>query len=162
SGSQRNCSRQPATREIVSWELAQKYFLDPTFGGALVPGRSNVFASTVDLTGIAFLTEPRHLSPITSRLRIGTTRSSDLDWDATPNWARCSTVPCSWHINGTVVASMWSTGALRWLRCAMKTSIVSRSRWPTSGPRKLKAQRTAVLIAVVGLTYLHGYISRTG
>jgi LPS-assembly protein len=81
-GAQRNCSRQPATREIVSWELTQKYFLDPTFGGALVPGRSNVFTSTVDLTGIAFLTEPRHLSPLISRLRIGTTRSSDLEWDA--------------------------------------------------------------------------------
>ena len=82
SASPRNCSRQPATREIVSWELAQKYFLDPTFGGALVPGRSNVFSSTVDLTGIGFLTEPRHLSPLISRLRIGTTRSSDLEWDA--------------------------------------------------------------------------------
>jgi LPS-assembly protein len=82
SGSQRRCAKQPDTREIVSWELAQKYFLDPTFGGALVPGRSNVFTSTVDLTGIAFLTEPRHLSPLTSRLRIGTTRSSDLEWDA--------------------------------------------------------------------------------
>lgn len=82
SGSQRNCARQPDTREIVTWELAQKYFLDPTFGGALVPGRSNVFSSTVDLTGIAFLTEPRHLSPLISRLRIGTTRSSDLEWDA--------------------------------------------------------------------------------
>jgi LPS-assembly protein len=78
----RRCANQPETREIVSWELAQKYFLDPTFGGALVPGRSNVFTSTVNLTGIAFLTEPRHLSPLTSRLRIGTTRSSDLEWDA--------------------------------------------------------------------------------
>lgn len=76
------CSPQPDTREIVSWELAQKYFLDPTFGGALIPGRSNVFTSTIDLTGIAFLTEPRHLSPLISRLRIGTTRSSDLEWDA--------------------------------------------------------------------------------
>jgi LPS-assembly protein len=82
SGSQRNCLRRPDTREIVSWELSQKYFLDPTFGGALVPGRSNVFTSTVDLTGIAFLTGPRRLSPLTSRLRIGTTRSSDLEWDA--------------------------------------------------------------------------------
>jgi len=81
-GSPRTCLRQPATREIVSWELAQKYFVDPTFGGALVPGRSNVFTSTVDLTGISFLTELRHLSPLISRLRIGTTRSSDLEWDA--------------------------------------------------------------------------------
>jgi LPS-assembly protein len=82
SGSARRCGKQPDTREIVSWELAQKYFVDPTFGGALVPGRSNVFTSTVDLTGIAFLTGLRHLSPLTSRLRIGTTRSSDLEWAA--------------------------------------------------------------------------------
>ncbi|HEX3819647.1 MAG TPA: LPS assembly protein LptD [Candidatus Sulfotelmatobacter sp.] len=75
------CSKQPDTREIVSWELAQKYFLDPTFGGALIPGRSNVLTSTVDLTGIAFLTEPRHLSPLISRLRVGTSRGSDLEWD---------------------------------------------------------------------------------
>jgi LPS-assembly protein len=81
-GRQQTCPKQPDTREIVSWELAQKYFLDPTFGGTLIPGRSNVFTSTVDLTGIAFLTEPRHLSPLISRLRIGTTRSSDLEWDA--------------------------------------------------------------------------------
>ena len=77
-----SCAKQPETREIVSWELAQKYFIDPTFGGTLIPGRTNVFTSTVDLTGIAFLTEPRHLSPLVSRLRIGTTTNSDLEWDA--------------------------------------------------------------------------------
>jgi LPS-assembly protein len=80
--SQPTCSKHPETREIVSWELAQKYFIDPTFGGALVPGRTNVFTSTVDLTGIAFLTEPRHLSPLISRLRVGTSTNSDLEWDA--------------------------------------------------------------------------------
>jgi len=79
---QQACPKQPDTREILSWELTQKYFLDPTFGGALIPGRSNVFTSTVDLTGIGFLTEPRHLSPLISRMRVGTTRSSDLEWDA--------------------------------------------------------------------------------
>ena len=76
------CRNQPGTREIITWELAQKYFLDPTFGGALVPGRRNVFTSTVDLTGIAFVTEPRHLSPLISRLRISAAPGSDLEWDA--------------------------------------------------------------------------------
>jgi LPS-assembly protein len=75
------CPEQPETREIVTWELAQKYFIDPTFGGALVPGRRNVFTSTVDLTGIAFLTTPRHLSPLVSRLRISTTPRNELEWD---------------------------------------------------------------------------------
>lgn len=78
---QQPCSKLPETREIVTWELAQTYFLDPTFGGALVPGRSNVFTSTVDLTGIAFLTEPRHLSPLISRLRVSTNPRNDLEWD---------------------------------------------------------------------------------
>jgi LPS-assembly protein len=75
------CAVQPGTREMVSWELAQKYFIDPTFGGALVPGRRNVFTNTVDLTGIAFLTEARHLSPLISRLRIAAGPRSDLEWD---------------------------------------------------------------------------------
>ena len=79
---QLTCGKQPDTREVVSWELAQKYFLDPTFGGALITGRRNVFTSTVDLTGIAFLTAPRRLSPLVSRLRVGTTKNSDLEWDA--------------------------------------------------------------------------------
>jgi LPS-assembly protein len=75
------CPKQPATREVVTWELAQKYFIDPTFGGALVPGRRNVFTSTVDLTGISFLTQPRRLSPLISRLRISTSARNELEWD---------------------------------------------------------------------------------
>ncbi|HEX6805676.1 MAG TPA: LPS assembly protein LptD [Terriglobales bacterium] len=82
STAQRPCSKQPETREVVTWELAQKYFLDQNFGGALVPGRRNVFTSTVDLTGIAFLTQPRHLSPLISRLRVSTSSRDDLEWDA--------------------------------------------------------------------------------
>lgn len=75
------CDQGPEVREIVTWELAQKYFLDPTFGGALVPGRSNVFTSTVDLTGIAFLSQARHLSPLISRLRVQTSSRTDVEWD---------------------------------------------------------------------------------
>jgi LPS-assembly protein len=75
------CPSQPAGREIVTWEIAQKYFLDPTFGGALVPGKRNVFTSTVDLTGIAFLTDVRRLSPLLSRLRVTTGPRNDLEWD---------------------------------------------------------------------------------
>jgi len=75
------CETGPPVREIVTWELAQKYFLDPTFGGALVPGRRNVFTTTADFTGIAFLTDARRLSPLISRLRIQTTARTDAEWD---------------------------------------------------------------------------------
>ena len=75
------CNTGSQVREVVTWELAQKYFGDPTFGGAFVPGRSNVFTNTVDLTGISFLTEARHLSPLISRLRIQASARTDIEWD---------------------------------------------------------------------------------
>ncbi|MGB8061167.1 MAG: LPS assembly protein LptD [Candidatus Sulfotelmatobacter sp.] len=75
------CIVGPDVREIVSWEVAQKYFLDPTFGGALVTGQRNVFTTTEELTGIAFLTQPRHLSPLVSRLRVATGAHTDTEWD---------------------------------------------------------------------------------
>ncbi|MGA9585048.1 MAG: LPS assembly protein LptD, partial [Terracidiphilus sp.] len=42
------CSSQP--REWASWVITQKYFLNPTFGGAVIPDRRNVFDTTLDLT----------------------------------------------------------------------------------------------------------------
>lgn len=78
---QEPCETGPEVREVVTWELAQKYYFDPTFGGALVPGTRNVFAATADLTGIAFLTDPRRLSPLVSRLRIQTNSRTDVEWD---------------------------------------------------------------------------------
>ena len=75
------CPTGPNVREVVTWELAQKYFLDPTFGGAIVAGQRNVFTSTEDLTGIAFVTKPRHLSPVVSRLRAATSSHTDTEWD---------------------------------------------------------------------------------
>ncbi len=60
-----NSPDTPEARDIFSWRIAQKYYFDPTFGGALVPGRTNVFASTIDLTGFAFEYGQR-FSPIDS------------------------------------------------------------------------------------------------
>ena len=68
-------------REWISWRVAQKYFFDPTFGGAVVDGRRNILASTLDFSGIAFLTEPRNISPLTSRLRVRTSEKTDVEWD---------------------------------------------------------------------------------
>jgi LPS-assembly protein len=55
--------------EIFSWQLWYKRYLDPTFGGAVIPGQTNVLASTVDITGIPFLDRPRYQSPVVSVLR---------------------------------------------------------------------------------------------
>jgi LPS-assembly protein len=82
------CDTGSQVREIVTWELAQKYFADPNFGGAFVPGRSNVFTNTVDLTGTSFLTAPRHLSPLISRLRVQASARTDVEWDVDYDFAR--------------------------------------------------------------------------
>ena len=56
--------------EFITWRLAQKYFFDPTFGGALVPGQPNVFQTLDAFTPFAFADQPRHFSPIVSDLKI--------------------------------------------------------------------------------------------
>lgn len=56
------------SEELITWQLAQKYFFDPSFGGALVPGQRNVFQTLDDLTPFAFADEPRRFSPIVSDL----------------------------------------------------------------------------------------------
>jgi LPS-assembly protein len=76
----KECDRAGTVRQIATWELRQKAFFNPTFGGALIEGRRNVFTTTEGLTGIAFLTEPRTFSPIASRLRVFPTRRLDLQW----------------------------------------------------------------------------------
>ena len=72
--------KQGAAKEIVTWELAQKYFFDPTFGGAVVNGARNVFDTSAELTGIAFIYGPRHFSPLISRFRFQH-NATDLQWD---------------------------------------------------------------------------------
>jgi LPS-assembly protein len=96
------CQPGPQVREVATWELDQKYFLDPTFGGALIPGQRNVFTTTADLTGIAFVTQPRHLSPLVSRLRVETSSRTDAEWDMDydfqSNRTNASTVLVNYHV----------------------------------------------------------------
>ena len=68
------------TRELLSWEVKQKYYVNENFGGALVTGRRNVFTNTDDLTGIAFLDGPRTWSPVISKLRVETSANTDVQW----------------------------------------------------------------------------------
>ena len=68
-------------REWIRWRVAQKYFFDANFGGAVVDGRRNILATTLDFSGIAFLTEPRNISPLLSRLRVRTSEKTDVEWD---------------------------------------------------------------------------------
>ena len=71
-------------RERISWRLAQKYFFDQTFGGAVQAGCRNIFDTTLSLSGVAFLTEPRAISPLISRMRLEPSAKVDLEWDFRP------------------------------------------------------------------------------
>ena len=68
-------------REWASWQIAQKFFIDRHFGNALIYNRRNVFDATLDQSGIAFLTSPRNLAPITSRLRFEAIDNLRVQWD---------------------------------------------------------------------------------
>ncbi len=74
-----DCTEKP--REWASWQIAQKYFLNPSFGGAVIPGRRNIFDSALDLTPVAFLTGPRNLSPVISRVRFEAIDNLRIQWD---------------------------------------------------------------------------------
>jgi LPS-assembly protein len=70
------------TREWLSWQVWQRRYFDPTFGGAVVPGQRNVFESTASLTSFNFLGGPRSYSPIVSALRMEPTPGLGIEWRA--------------------------------------------------------------------------------
>jgi LPS-assembly protein len=76
---EQSCASGP--REVLSWEVGQKYFFDPTFGNAFAAAQRNVFTTTADLTGIAFLDSERRFAPLISRLRVETSPRTNTEWD---------------------------------------------------------------------------------
>lgn len=78
-GPQDQCGGE--TVDWLSWQVAQKFFFQPDFGGVVTHSTRNVLDTTLDLTGVAFLTGPRNYSPVISRLHWRTSSASDLEWD---------------------------------------------------------------------------------
>ncbi len=72
--------RKGRVSELVSWQLWQRYFFDPDFGGAVVSGRRNVLLSSIEMTGYAFLDGPRRYSPVVSALRLGGETGLGVSW----------------------------------------------------------------------------------
>ena len=68
--------------EILTWEVFQKRYFDPTFGGALVPGQRNLFTATADISAYAFLVGPRSSSPVISSLRASPIPGLGIQWQA--------------------------------------------------------------------------------
>ncbi|MEP6715282.1 MAG: LPS assembly protein LptD, partial [Terriglobia bacterium] len=68
--------------EVLTWEVFQKRFFDPTFGNALLPGQRNVLLSSIDLTGYSFFDGPRNYSPIVSIVRGSPRPGVNITWEA--------------------------------------------------------------------------------
>jgi LPS-assembly protein len=66
----------------MSLEVRQRRFFDQTFGNALVSGQRNVFQTSSDLTGYAFIDQPRGYSPIISALRAQPRPNFGVEWRA--------------------------------------------------------------------------------
>jgi LPS-assembly protein len=72
--------RGDSVEEIFSWEVFQKRYFDPTFGGALVAGQRNVISPTADLAAYAFLVGPRSTSPVVSSMSVGPIHGLGVRW----------------------------------------------------------------------------------
>jgi len=56
--------------ELLSWNVTQKHYFDPTFGGAIVDGERNLLQPLSSITPFAFATGPRNSSPIVSDFKV--------------------------------------------------------------------------------------------
>ena len=80
----RTDDREPVcgNREWISWRVAQKYFFDSKLRRRRrLNGPRSILETTLDFSGISFLTGPRNISPLISRLRVRTSEKTDVEWD---------------------------------------------------------------------------------
>lgn len=73
-------SRRGDVREVLSWQVAQRRFFNPDFGGAVIAGQRNVILSSADLTSFTFLDGPRTYSPVISTLRLSPVPAMGVEW----------------------------------------------------------------------------------
>ncbi len=67
-------------REVLSVDVRQQRFFDPTFGNSLSLGRRNVLTSSLGMTPFAFVDQVRNYSPIASTVRISPSWRHVLEW----------------------------------------------------------------------------------
>ncbi|MCA1592102.1 MAG: LPS assembly protein LptD [Acidobacteria bacterium] len=70
-------TRQPY--EFLSITIRQKYFFDPRFGGALIPGRRNQFYPLNTFSGFTYGGVPRRFSPLNVEARLRQIQKSNRE-----------------------------------------------------------------------------------
>jgi LPS-assembly protein len=91
--------------EVFSLTLRGKYFFDPYFGGALVPGRRNQFYPVNTFSGFSYAGVPRHFSPLNleARYRPGPHMSFDVRTDFDVQHAGVRNLAVSYGVNRTLI-----------------------------------------------------------
>ncbi len=69
-----------SVREVLSWQLWQKRYLDPDFGGALIDGGRNVLRTQTEMTAFSFIDRSRRYSPVVSVVRVSPLPTFQVDW----------------------------------------------------------------------------------
>ena len=91
------------TSEFLSIRIGQRYFFDPTFGGALVPGQRNVFSPLDSFTAFAFENVVRNFSPVILRVRYTPAEryavDFRMDYDPVVHMFRASSISGSTYLS---------------------------------------------------------------
>jgi LPS-assembly protein len=57
-------------QELITWNLVQKHYFNPTFSGAIIDGQRNVLEPLDSISPFAFAFQPRNSSPLVSDFKI--------------------------------------------------------------------------------------------
>ena len=98
------------TQEWLSWQVWQKRYFDPTFGGSLLEGRRNVNQSTVDFSPFAFLDGARRYSPVASAVRMTPIPTIGVEWRMDYDPRRSTITNSSFMVDGRVDQWFLSVG----------------------------------------------------
>jgi LPS-assembly protein len=72
--------RKGVAYEALTWQVWQRRYFDPEFGGAIVDGTRNVLLSSTQLTAYTFLDRVRRYSPVVSALRAVPRAGVGIEW----------------------------------------------------------------------------------
>lgn len=97
--------------EFLSFSIMQKYFFDPTFGGAFQPGKPNMFYPLDTLTGFALTGIERNLAPTSLVLRLtpksGISHDVRADYDTKLQHLRDASWSTYWQQGKVFVAGTY-------------------------------------------------------
>ncbi len=94
--------RGAITQEWLSWQVWQKRYFDPSFGGSVIDGQRNVNQSTIDFSPFAFLDGARRYSPVASAVRMTPIPTVGVEWRMDYDPRRATVTNSSFMVDGRV------------------------------------------------------------